>query len=99
MNADPANDVHAHQAVLVSPHHPITDPTTYTNRMKHDGKDFVLTVMDYRIYNNDDNLGPWPIGKKMLWVGCPNCKDGEVYRFSHTKPLDYGYKIPSNHFN
>ena len=56
MSADPANDVNANQAVLVSPHHPITTPAT-TNRMKHDGKEFVLTTMDYRIFTNDDNLG------------------------------------------
>jgi hypothetical protein len=45
------------------------------------GKDLVLLCIDYRYYEYDDaaNTSRFKLGKKMIWVGCPNCKSEAIY--------------------
>ena len=84
--------VNAHQA-LVSPHHAPPHPITPVK-----GKEFVLLVMDFKKYDNDDLHSKHPLGTKMYWFGCPNCKEGDTYKYTVRQPVNWGYKNPSDHF-
>ncbi len=47
------------------------------------GKDLVLLCMDYRYYDHDDAMNTkFKLGEKMIWIGCPNCKQEATHKYS-----------------
>jgi hypothetical protein len=64
------------------------------------GKDLVLMCMDYRYYNHDyaTNTTKFKFGKKMIWIGCTNCKREATYTYSIDFSVKHGFTNPSNHF-
>ena len=68
------------------------------------GKDLVLLCMDFRYYQHlDETNTKWKLGEKMIWIGCPNCRESDgisdgIYKYSIDVPIKNGFTNPSNHF-
>jgi hypothetical protein len=65
------------------------------------GKDLVVLCMDVRYYQHEDSTRTqYELGEDMAWVGCPQCKDGDSYKYSIDLAVNRGFPFvrPSQHY-